>query len=133
MLKQIKSISKTIRNKLFNIEIDYEITPVDDDFDYEIFFFKITDFNKKYFSYKIRISGRIIASESYGFDSVEKRMKLGLEKTFEFIAKEKMNDIILSFTNNGWLIEIPNNPFVKHSSYYKKFPEVEEEVPTSVL
>ncbi|NHZ86152.1 MAG: hypothetical protein GWP19_09750 [Planctomycetia bacterium] len=122
MLKHIKTISETIRNKLFNIEIVYENTPVYEDFDYEIFFFKITDLNKKYFSYKVRIFGRVIASESYGLDSREKQMKLGLEKTFEFIAKEEMNDIILSFTDNGWLIEIPNNPLVKHSSYYKKFP-----------
>ena len=119
MLKHIKSINETIREILYNIEIDYLNNPVGEDFDSEVFIFMITDQKRLFFSYKIRITDRVIASVSYGLNTVDKRVNLGLEETCRLIANGITNDQILTFTTNGWLMDIPTNPLIKHSSYYK--------------
>ena len=119
MLKPIKTVDYSYNKIDYSIEIDLLIEPVGDDVLCEIYLYKIKNSLEEYFTYKVRLTDRVLASVSHGLDNFDRKISLGLEETLDHIGQGIIDDLILTYSSFGWTMEVAEVSLVKHSDYYK--------------
>ena len=112
------TIDHSVKDIDYNIEIDQLIDPDGEDVTSEIYLYKIKSSQEKLFTYKIRISGRALASATLGLDSLGKKIELGLKEVTNHVSQGYDDDLVLSYTSFGWEMKESDVELVKHSSAY---------------
>ena len=99
----------------WDIEIDYDEQPQDPDSDVEFALCKVLGPDGNRFTYKVRFSKTVVATEGLGLGTVEERIESALRKSEELIKQGQHSDIILTRLPSIW--EISDSPYrlLKHS------------------
>ena len=106
----------------WDIEIDYEDSPVGKDVDEGIeewYLFKILGPNMQRFTYKVSFEGTALATERLDLglrEDTDRRIDIGLEKIGQLIDSNIYVDKIVTRSYEGWTVSLSPRGLIKHSS-----------------
>ncbi|MCK4578981.1 MAG: hypothetical protein KAU50_09335 [Candidatus Marinimicrobia bacterium] len=119
MIKPYKNTSYHNKAGRWDIEVDYEDAPQEEDANSEVYFFRVLGPKKELFTYKVLFALKAIAADAVNMGAEDERgirVELAMYKTSHLIKAKKHKDLIVNFVSKKkWKESAPLEEFDKHS------------------